>query len=215
MKRILTTLVLAAALMLTLAPAAQADDHDLTGVSVQIDNTIESVAFDFPEETPFGSQGPTAIGPGIEFAECCDGFYEIDFAGDQFSMRWIGDPQFARVIEDGTYDRYYINFDEPVLAGAAVASSSTLPATVTVASTTQLIVEIGPGMEVGDGFDATINLTIADGGPTELATTGVDSWQLAIIGATVVLAGMAFVAASRNQLQLAHAGSSSKREGNR
>lgn len=200
MKRLITTLLFTVGLLTALAPAASADGHDLTGVDVQIDNTIQSVAFNFPDETPFGSQGPETIGAGVEFAECCDGFYAVDLSADQISMTWIGDDDtYARVIEDGTFDRYYFTFDEPVLAGASLNSASTLPADITVASATELLIVVGPGMEIGTGFDALIDVTVAEGGPSELASTGVSSWELAIIGATAIVGGAMLVTWSRRE----------------
>ena len=199
MKRLFTGLLLAAMMMMAAAPAASADDHDLNGVSVKIDNTIESQAVGFPEETPFGSQGPVAINATIEFAECCDGFYEVDLTENQISMRWIGEDSFARVIEDGTFDRYYFTFGEPVLAGATLAPSSTLPVEITVVSATEMIVEVGPGMQIGDGFDALIDLTLVGVGPSELAFTGAYSWQIALGGLAAIAVGAGLVAMERKQ----------------
>lgn len=96
MRRQLIGVLFALATLLALAPAASADDHGLDGVSIKIDNTIESQAFGFPEETPFGSQGPVAINDTIEFAACCDGFYAVDLTDSQITMRWIGDDSFER-----------------------------------------------------------------------------------------------------------------------
>jgi len=199
MKRITTTLLLAFGLLALAAMPASADGHGLTTTSVEIENTIESPTFGFDEETPFGDQGPKIVGDTVEFPECCDGFYAIDLSSDQISMKWIGDSQYARVIEDGTFDRYYFTFDEPVLESASLNASSTLPVNVTVTSATELIVEVAPGMEVGDGFDALIDVATSEGTPTELASTGVSSWQLAIIGATIVVAGVMLVGWSRSR----------------
>lgn len=204
MKRILAILTLTAALLAAFAPAAAADDHldgDLTGVSIKIENTIESQAFGFTEETPFGAQGPVAINATIEFAACCDGFYEIDIAGSQVSMKWIGDAQFARVIEPGTFDRYYFTFGEPVLAGAGINAASTLPANVTVTSPTTMTVEVAPGMEVGDGFDALIDLQLVGAAPAELAFTGAETTVLAIAGGAAIVVGSGLVAWSRRSEQ--------------
>lgn len=198
MKRIISALALAALLVAFAAQPAQADGHDLNGVSVKVENTIESVAFDFPEETPFGEQGPVAINATIEFAECCDGFYEVDLTGNQISMRWIGAESFARVIEEGTYDRYYFTFGEPVLASASTSSSSTLPVITTVLSPTELLVEVGPGMQVGAGFDALIDVNVS-GDANELAFTGVETGPLAVIGVTSIVAGLTLVAWSRER----------------
>ncbi len=200
MKRILSSLALTAALLAAFAPAAAANDHsnaDLEGVSVKIDNTIEAPAFGFDGETPFGSQGPVAINATVEFAACCDGFYVVDIDGTQVSMKWIGDAQFARVIEPGTYDRYYFTFGEPVLAGARLNGASTLPANVTVTSPTTMTVEVAPGMQVGEGFDAFIDLQLVGAAPAQLAFTGAETTVLAIIGSTAVVAGAGLVAWSR------------------
>lgn len=199
MKRPFTALVVVVTLIVGSAATALADGHGLDGVSVTVDNTIESVAFDFPEETPFGSQGPVVVGDGVELPTCCDDFYAVDLSDDQISMRWIGDNSFARVIEDGTFDRYYFTFDQPVLAGASLAADSTLAAKLTVVSATELVVEVGPGLEVGEGFDAIINVTLAEPSPNELAVTGVETWQFAVIGVTAVGAGVTIMRFNNNR----------------
>jgi len=109
-------------------------------------------------------------------------------------MKWVGDSQYARVIEDGTFDRYYFTFDEPILKSVSLASSSTLPANLTVSSSTELLVEVAPGMEVGDGFDVVIDVVPLE----ELAVTGAGSAELLIIGLTVLVAGAMLVTAARN-----------------
>lgn len=199
MKTKLTTLLLSAALVFVLAPTAQAQDNDLNDVGVKIVNTIEAPAFGFEGENFFGEQGPVAINATIEFAQCCDGFYEVNLTGNQISMKWIGDAQFARVIEPGTYDRYYFTFLEPVLAGASLNPSSTLPANVTVTSPTEMLVEVAPGMEVGDGFNALIDVAVVggSGGSAELAFTGVETGLAAVGGATAIAAGALLIGWSR------------------
>ncbi len=199
MKRIFSILALSAALLATFTPSAMADNHggSLDGVSVKIDNTIEAPAFGFEGETPFGSQGPVAINATVEFAQCCDGFYAVDIDETHVSMTWIGDASFARVIEPGTFDRYYFTFGEPVLAGARLNSTSTLPANVTVTSPTTMTVVIGEGMQIGDGFDAVIDLQLVGAAPAQLAFTGAETTVLAIVGATAVAAGAGLVAWSR------------------
>lgn len=204
MKRILSILALSAALLAVFTPAAIADDHasPLEGVSVKIDNTIEAPAFGFEGENPFGSQGPVAINATVEFAQCCDGFYAVDIDGTQVSMKWIGDPSFARLIEPGTFDRYYFTFGEPVLAGASLNGASTLPANVTVTSPTTMTVVIGEGMQIGDGYDALIDLQLAGAAPAQLAFTGVETTVLAVIGGTAIAAGAGLVAWSRRNEEL-------------
>lgn len=198
MKRKLAMLVLAALLMIGMAPSASADGHDLTGVGVEIENTIEAPAFGFEGENFFGKQGPRAINATVEFPECCDGFYSVDLTGNQISMKWIGDPNFARVIEDGTFDRYYFTFLEPVLAGASLNASSTLPANVTFTSSTELLIEVAPGMEVGDGFDILVDIAVVgDSSPAELAFTGAETGLLALAGGAAIATGALLVRWSR------------------
>lgn len=200
MKRLLGIILLATSLLLGFAPTALAQENDLNGLSVEVVNTIEAPAFGFEGENPFGAQGPVQINATVEFAVCCDGFYDIDLSGDQISMRWIGDAQFARVIEEGTFDRYYFTFGEPILAGASNSANATLQPNITVLSPTELLVVISSGMEIGDGFDALIDVAVVggDSSPSELAFTGASTWQLALVGATAIIGGAALVTASRH-----------------
>lgn len=197
--RTMAIFVFAAALLATFAPGAHANDHDLNGVSVKVENTIEAPAFGFDGEAPFGGMGPVQVNATVEFADPEVLYYTIDVTGNQISMTWVGPDNIERVIEEGTYDRYYFTFGEPLLAGATLNGASTLPANVRVTSPSTLTVEVGPGMQVGDAFFSIIDIAIVgDSAPAaELAFTGASTAQLAVIGATAVASGAGLVAWSR------------------
>ena len=61
-----------------------------------------------------------------------------------------------------------------------------------------MTVEVGPGMQIGDGFDVVIDVTTV-AGPAELAFTGAGSAELAVIGATAIAGGVGLVAWSRRR----------------
>ena len=128
----------------------------LSGLTVAVVNTFESLDQTDGAEVPFGVPEEAVVGPGIEFAPFL--LYDIDVADDEIHMAYAGDETLARVIEAGTVDRYRFTFSEGVLEDAEADETAALVPRVTVESPTTLLVEIGEGMEIGDGFDAVIRV---------------------------------------------------------
>ncbi len=129
----------------------------LTGLSVDVANTFESVDQTDGEEVPFAEPESAVVGPEIEFAPFI--LYDIDISDGEISMDYAGGEELARVIEAGTADRYRFTFSEGVLEEAVADDAAPLVPRVRVESPTTLLVEIGEGMEIGDGFRAVIAVT--------------------------------------------------------
>lgn len=101
-----------------------------------------------------GALGDTAvIGSGIEFSNFI-GLYNIDFGDKRITFTSTATdtmnppfPGYFRIIEEGTFDRYYFTFDMPLGGNFAVSSNDNVNA-VFRSSTTLLV-------EIGEGFDTT------------------------------------------------------------
>ncbi len=78
----------------------------------------------------------------------------------EVSDRAMRDP--SGIVQPNVFERYYLTFSEPVLAGAVANPDATLTPYVQVLSPTEVLVEISEGMELGEGFDAEIRLAPAD-----------------------------------------------------
>jgi hypothetical protein len=129
----------------------------LTGLSVEVANTFESDDQTGGDEVPFGEPEEAVVGPDIEFAPFI--LYDIDISDGEISMNYAGGEELARVIEAGTVDRYRFTFSEDVLDEATADDTAALVPRVIVESPTTLLVEIGEGMEIGDGFGAVVQVT--------------------------------------------------------
>lgn len=138
-------------------------------VQISITNTIQG-AFTENAEVPYGQDvGFQEIGSGLELDDTTTEFvYDIMVTETGLSMAWVSNEnndKLARVIEEGTFDRYYIKFDQPVLAGASVNSNASLAPDIISMSDSELVIQVGPGMEVGPGFDAELIFEFADTAP--------------------------------------------------
>lgn len=159
-----TPVLVGAALALSLAfsglflsgtAAAQDDDSDLTGLQATVENTFASDELTDGEEIIFGSAGPTEIGPDVEFVDCCEDFYDIDIASDRITMTWVGDDEYARTLEEGTFDRYRFTVVGATFASAEADPDRNLVPDVTFFANS-ISVRISEGDEVGPGQDAVI-----------------------------------------------------------
>lgn len=159
-----TPVLVGAALALSLAfsglflsgtAAAQDDDSDLTGLQATVENTFASDELTDGEEIIFGSAGPREIGPDVEFVDCCEDFYDIDIASDRITMTWVGDDEYARTLEEGTFDRYRFTVVGATFASAEADPDRNLVPDVTFFANS-ISVRISEGDEVGPGQDAVI-----------------------------------------------------------
>ena len=152
--------------ILTLAGTATAEARSyLGGTEVTVRNSFQSIALTGGAEEPFGEPVTVQINRRkknepelVQFI----GIYDIDI--DSQAIRFTynlsdGSPfNPARIFKPGTYDRYYFEFESDILVDAWAERSERLVPMVTVLSPSSLVVEMGPGMEIGDGFDAVIRL---------------------------------------------------------
>ncbi|MEM7536024.1 MAG: MBL fold metallo-hydrolase [Chloroflexota bacterium] len=160
--------------MLFPADDAGAESDGGATVNLTIKNTIQG-AFTDDAEAPYGNDTtmPLTTDQAVIFDDEVTGFvYDIEVADGVISMSWVSNEnndKLARVIEAGTFDRYYIEVDAPIIMDASANPDATLVPNVTVESPTLVIVEVGEGMEVGPGFDAQINIVTdsSDAGGTE------------------------------------------------
>ncbi len=163
MKRIILSLILV--LSTGLLAACTQTTPTLEGSQLTIKNTIQSVAFNIPDESPFGKEITKTLSDGTtSFAASeTELVYDIEVSDSSIKLIWVDNPatkNFERVIEEGTFDRYYLTFDKDVIASATANSSATLVPTITKATGTEIVFEVGPGQQVGVGFDIVIDLKL-------------------------------------------------------
>lgn len=153
----------------------------LIGAEVTVGNTFESIATG-SEETPVGDLERVTVQQTINDPELkqFSGLYDIDIDGGEISMRYNlsesygSDP--ARVIEAGTFDRYRFKVEGlapgDFISSAVADTTRNLVPNVTLADGDTIVVEIGPGMQIGENFDARI-LVDVDSTPRSLEGTAV------------------------------------------
>lgn len=141
------------------------------GVSVTINNTLQSQAFGIPEETaieeifsvPEGSLFATAVvGDGLEFDDYLLTLYDIDIDESSITFTLVAPEDSEtysnnfRTIEAGTFDRYYFNFDTSQNVSSFTSNNSSV--SLRIDSSTRLVVEITEGFDFNPGTTFTINL---------------------------------------------------------
>ncbi|MEM7134211.1 MAG: MBL fold metallo-hydrolase [Chloroflexota bacterium] len=142
----------------------EASEEDDSMINLTIKNTIQG-AFTDNAEAPYGNDTtmPLAMGEALVFDDEETGFvYDIEMADGVMTMAWVSNAEndkLARVIEEGTFDRYYISFDAPIVVDATADESATLVPDIISVSETEIVVQVGPGMQVGPGFDAVIKIS--------------------------------------------------------
>ena len=124
--------------------------------TVTVRNTFQSELFGFPDEIPFGDTVTADVShSNIEFAGYL-GFYQIDFTSNSLSFELLDEaadnPDIAalfRVIEPGTFDRYYFTFSEAQNIGSVTVNNASV--SVKINSDKELVVEIGEGYDFSPG----------------------------------------------------------------
>lgn len=147
-----------------LVACSSTETPTLEGVQVKVTNTIQA-GFTDNAEVPFGQDiGFKEVGTGLEFNDVDTKFvYDIDVSDNKITLSWVSNEtndKLARVIEEGTFDRYYFTFDKTVIAAATATSSAALVPDITKVTGTEIVVQVGPGMKVGPGQDIQIDLTL-------------------------------------------------------
>jgi len=147
--------------------------HTLTSVlppalgTVEIQQTSQADFFNGGVETPVNDSGGPLDFTGVVETEVV---YDITLDANTglITMEWIdGGP--GEVLEDGTFDRYYFTFVPELVSNATLlvvdadgnpafpADDDVLP-TVTVIDASTVVIEYGPGVEIGPDVTYAIGL---------------------------------------------------------
>lgn len=151
------------------------DDDDKTainsGAKVTVTNTIQSQALTGGTEAPIeaafmvdeGSLAATnTVTDAVEFPAYLLGLYNIDISENAIDFELVApqdDPTYSgffRTIEAGTYDRYYLTFEEAQNVTGFTSTNSSV--NLRIDSDKVLVVEIGEGYDFNPGTTFTINL---------------------------------------------------------
>lgn len=147
-----------------------------SGSNVTVRNTIQLAAdpsqggtggVETTIEDLFGAPAGTYIisaevGDGIEFDNYLENLYDIDLSEEAITFTLVAeanDPtysNFFRIIEAGTFDRYYFTFDDAHKIASGSSSNSSVG--LNVISDTEVVVEIGEGWDFNPGSTFTISL---------------------------------------------------------
>ncbi len=163
MRNIVLTIVIAS--LVALLAACSSATPTLEGTGLTIKNTIQAPAFNMPEETAFGKDTTKTLGASTTSypASETEYVYDIEVSDSSIKLTWLDNPAtkaFERVIEDGTFDRYYLTFDKDIIKSATANTSATLVPNITKVTGTEIEFEVGPGKQVGVGFDIVIDLKL-------------------------------------------------------
>jgi len=140
--------------------------------NVTVTNTFQSTAFTNGTEeaiedlfqVPAGSLAATAaVSNAVEFPAYLLNLYDIDISETSISFEVVAeasDPNYGslfRVLEPGTYDRYYLTFDTEQKVKEFSSSNSSV--NLRIDSDKILVVEIGEGYDFkpGQSFSITLN----------------------------------------------------------
>jgi len=144
----------------------------LLGTTATLSNTTQSVEQTNGQEVAFGPTVSAVVADGAndpEFASYINQ-YDIDIDANTIAMVFNrseasqSDP--SGIVEPGTFERYTFEFDlaqNEAITAVSADQNATLRPNVSFAGN-RIMVEIGPGMEVGDGFDALVNVDIQRSG---------------------------------------------------
>ena len=148
------------------------DMNPLTlGSTLTVTNTLQSDGVTSGVETPieplFGLEenalaATATISEGVEFPNYLLGLYDIDIAENSISFELVAeanDPNYSaffRTLEAGTYDRYYLTFEDSQNVSGFTSSDSSV--NLRIDSDKILVVEIGEGFNFNPGTTFTITL---------------------------------------------------------
>lgn len=132
----------------------------LIGTNAVVAHTVQTPGVDSGQEVPFGAPGNAVVADDAADPEfvAFGGQYDIDIDANTISMIWNSDT----VPNTATTFRYYFSFDlasNETISSASASTAATLQPNVSV-SGNMVVVEITPGMQIGDGFDAVINVDV-------------------------------------------------------
>jgi len=124
------------------------------GAEVTIRNTFQSAFLNIPE-IPYGDTLTSIVKSEVEFPAYL-GFYKIDLGNSTIKFELLAEaannPNIAalfRVIEAGTYDRYYITFDKA--QNFKTISTNNASVKASIISNKEIKIEIGEGYNFTPG----------------------------------------------------------------
>ncbi|MEM9338059.1 MAG: hypothetical protein AAGA66_04975 [Bacteroidota bacterium] len=141
------------------------------GSSVVINNTFQSDGFTSGTELPVEQLfeldegalfATSSVTSDTEFPAYLLGLYDVDISENSITYELVAgtdDPTYGalyRVLEPGTFDRYYLNFATPQNVTGFTSDNSSV--NLRIDSNTSLVVEIGEGFDFRPGATFTITL---------------------------------------------------------
>ena len=141
--------------------------RSIDGTDVTVSATTQSLLGTSGIEIPNGDPSVTTVvdGSGPELTSFSN-IYDVNLESNQISMTFnlaAGAPDPSRVIEAGTFERYYFEFDlgtNESITSATANTGSTLVPNVSVTGGDTIVVEVGPGMQIGTGQNAQIDFVV-------------------------------------------------------
>ena len=161
--------------------ACEDDGNDIVnpieiGSSVTIRNTLQTAADvsqggtgeqEFPIEDIFGVPAGTfeltaTVSDAVEFSNYLNNLYDVDLSRNTITFTLVAsqnDPfysSFFRIIEVGTFDRYYLTFPGGHNIESATSTNSSV--SLNIISSNEVVVVIGEGWNFNPGSTFTLNL---------------------------------------------------------
>ena len=102
------------------------------------------------------------VSGAVEFPDYLLGLYDVDIAEYSISFKVVAaadDPTYSpffRVLEAGTFDRYYLTFDNTQNVNGFTSSNSSV--NLRIDSDKVLVIEIGEGFDFNPGTSFTLTL---------------------------------------------------------
>ena len=144
----------------------------LIGKDVNVRSTTQSNLGTGGVEVPTGTPALVTVGDGVTDPELISfvGVYDIDIDAQTIAMDFNlaqGASNPSGVVPAQTFYRYYFELDladNEFVESAVANTGATLVPIVRIQGTDTIVVEVGPGMQIGNGFNALIDLNIEGAG---------------------------------------------------
>lgn len=137
----------------------------LVGKQVSLSQTQQSNLQTGGVEVPVGSTETATVtsAQGDEFGASSAREFDINVDSQTIDMDFNGGPNSSRTLPAGSFERYYFSFDladnEVITAAVADGSQSLVPV-VRIEGNDTVVVEFGPGTQMGFGLDALIEMQV-------------------------------------------------------
>ncbi|MEQ9406435.1 MAG: SdrD B-like domain-containing protein [Fuerstiella sp.] len=151
-----------ALILVDVEQAPRSIDGETFTVSHTVQSTLGTSGIEVPQGTPV--TGTVADGsPQVVTAGSYRFFVESESIGMAFNATAVPGQNPSQIVEAGSFDRYYFEFDlgtNEFISSATASLQAALVPTVSIVGQNTIVVEVGPGMQVGNGFDALINFDV-------------------------------------------------------